>query len=224
MGLGYTKSVTKVLVIYVPCWSQRTFQSRRSAAVPITHTNAKGKTYYLHQGTTKTGKPKYYFSMESNGALAESMPEGFEIYENPNAQVFLRRIPPKIITDEERQVVEDGMRKYAEVQDYKIDVKGNAIVVYTADQDIETLADVFKDMYPTPSANRQLMSLLRKEIQYSPMLQFLLEDEQRGLFTAQRYCFRGSVDDWIDIGYGPLTTLVKQYVKHLGQESYFELY
>ena len=192
--------------------------------MPITYTNAKGKTYYLHQGTTKTGKPKYYFSMESNGALAESMPEGFEIYENPNAQVFLRRITPQIITDEERQVVEDGMRKYAEVQDYKIDVRGNAIAVYTADQDIETLAGSFKDIYPDPTTNPQLRTLLRNEIHYSPMLQFLLEDEQRRTFTAQRYCFIGSIDDWIDIGHGPLTRLVKQYVKHLGQESYFDLY
>jgi len=192
--------------------------------MPITYTNAKEKTYYLHQGTTKTGKPKYYFFTQPEGTLAEAMPEGFEIYENPNAQVFLRRIPPKLITDEERQVVEAGMRTYADVKDYKIDVKGKAIVIYTADQDVETLADVFKDLSPTPSANRQLMSLLRKEIQYSPMLQFLLEDEQRRLFTAQRYCFRGSIDDWIDIGYGSLTTLVKQYVKHLGKESYFELF
>lgn len=191
--------------------------------MPITHTNAKGKTYFLHQGTTKTGKPKYYFSMENNGALAESMPEGFEIYENPNAQVFLRRIPPKIITDEERQIVADGMRKYAEVQDYKIDVKGNAIVVYTADQDIETLAGLFKDMSPDPTTNPQLMTLLRNEIHYSPMLQFLLEDAQRRLFTAQRYCFVGSIDDWIDIGHGSLPTLVKRYVKHLGKESYFDL-
>ena len=192
--------------------------------MPITHTNAKGKTYYLHQGTTKTGKPKYYFSMERNGALAESIPAGFEIYENPNAQVFLRRIPPKIITDEERQAVEDGMRKYAEVQDYKIDVKGNAIVVYTADQDIETLAGLFQDLYPDPTTNPQLLTLLRNEIHYSPMLQFLLEDAQRRLFTAQRYCFRGAIDDWIDIAYGPLTQLVKQYVPHLGQESYFDLF
>jgi len=191
--------------------------------VPITYTNAKEKTYYLHQGTTKTGKPKYYFSTQPEGTLAEAMPEGFEMYENPNAQVFLRRIPPKLITEEERQVVEAGMRISADVKDYKIDVKGKAIVIYTADQDVETLADVFKGLSPTPSANRQLMSLLRKEIQYSPMLQFLLEDEQRRLFTAQRYCFRGSIDAWIDIGYGSLTTLVKQYVKHLGKESYFEL-
>jgi hypothetical protein len=92
--------------------------------VPITHTNAKGKTYYLHQGTTKTEKPTYHFSMQSEGTLAESIPVGFEIYENPNAQVLLRRIPPKIITDEECQMVEVGMRKYAGVQDYKIDVRG----------------------------------------------------------------------------------------------------
>src|SRR6266851_1676994 len=156
MGLGYTKAA-------MVCGRTRVGHRgrqrvTRSAAVPITHTNAKGKSYYLHQGTTKTGKPKYYFSMESNGELAESIPAGFEIYENPNAQVFLRKIPPKLITDEERQVVEDGMRKYAEVQDYKIDVKGNAIVVYTADQDIGTLAELFKDLSPTPSANRQLMS------------------------------------------------------------------
>jgi hypothetical protein len=48
--------------------------------------------------------------------------EGFEIYENPNAQVFLRRVPPQMITDEERRVVEEGMRTYADVKDYKIEV------------------------------------------------------------------------------------------------------
>ena len=192
--------------------------------MPITHTNAKGKTYYLHQGTTKTGKPKYHFSMQSEGTLAETIPAGFELYENPNAQVFLRRIPPKIITDEERQVVEDGMRKYAEVQDYKIDVKDNAIVVYTADQDIETLVGLFKDRYPTPEAHTLLMTLLRQGIHYSPMLQFIREGEKCRTFTAQRYCFIGSIDDWLDIGHGPLPTLVKRYVKHLGQESYFDLF
>jgi hypothetical protein len=63
---------------------------------------------------------------------------------------------------------------YASVQDYKIDVKGNAIVVYTADQDIETLAGLFQDLYPDPTTNPQLLTLLRNEIHYSPMLQFLL--------------------------------------------------
>ena len=192
--------------------------------MPITHVNAKGKTYYLHEGTTKTGKPKYHFAMKSEGNLAESIPEGFEIYENPNAQVFLRRIPPKIITDEERQIVEDGMRKYGSVQDYKIDVRGKAIIVYTADQDIDHLADLFKDFHPNPKANPDLMSTLRGVVQYSPMMQFILDDKDQRLFTAQRYCFKGSIDDWIDIDYGKLAKLVGTYLKHLGQESYFELF
>jgi len=84
------------------------------------------------------------------------------------------------------------MRTYADVKDYKIDVKGKAIVIYTADQDIGTLAELFKDLSPTPSANRQLMSLLRKEIQYSPMLQFLLEDEKTQTVYRTTLLLQGS--------------------------------
>ena len=126
--------------------------------MPITHTNAKGQTFSLYQGTTKTGKPKYYFAMQSEGTLATAVPAGYEIYENPNAQVFLRRIPPQIITDEEHRVVEEGMRTYAMVKDYKVDVRGNALLIYTAIQEIDALADLFKDLYPDPTANVELMA------------------------------------------------------------------
>jgi hypothetical protein len=69
------------------------------------------------------------------------------------------------------------------------------------------------------------MSLLRKEIHYSPMLVFQLVDATRRTFQTQRYCFLGSVDDWIKIGKpGKLPTLVKTYVKHLGKESYVDLW
>jgi hypothetical protein len=161
--------------------------------------------------------------MDSEGQLPDAIPTGFEVYENPNAQVFLRRIPTKIITDEERQVVEDGIHKYADVQDYKIDVKGNAIVVYTADQDIDALVNLFQDV-GSMRDEAQIRSAIRREITYSPMLQCVLSDEKRRVFVAQRYCFRGAIDDWIDLGHGPLATLVRRYVKHLGKESYFDLF
>jgi hypothetical protein len=194
-------------------------------AVPITHTNAKGQTFSLYQGTTKTGKPKYYFAMQSEGTLATAIPAGYEIYENPNAQVFLRRIPPKIITDEERRIVDEGMRTYATVKDYKVDVKGNAILIYTAEQDIEALAEILSRTHPNPLENVELMTNLRKAIHFSPMLVFQLVDGTRRTFQTQRYCFLGSVDDWIKIGKpGKLATLVKKYVKHLGQDSYVELW
>lgn len=57
----------------------------------IQHVNRKGDTYYLHQAKTKTGKPKWFFSTKQTGDLAQAVPGGYEIYENPNAQVFLRK-------------------------------------------------------------------------------------------------------------------------------------
>ena len=156
---------------------------------------------------------------KARSALAKAIPEGYEIYENPNAQVFLRRIPPQLITEAERQVVAEGMRTYAMVKDYKVDVKGKALLIYTAVQDIDTLAALFKDLYPDPTANVELMANLRKAVHYSPMLVFQLVDATRRTFQTQRYCFLGSVDDSIEIGKpGTLPTLVKRYVKHLGQD------
>ena len=187
--------------------------------MPITHFNAKGKTYYLHQGVTKTGKPKYYFSMNSEGILADAIPEGFEIYEAPDARVFLRRIPPKIIWDEEKQVVEDGMRKYSGVQDYKIDVRGNTIEVYTAIQDRETFSQMFAAMRLPPS-KAKIAELVTQFMRFSLRMKFVLEDEEHRTFVAQRPGFFGWFDDWDDIGEpGKLPTLVKKYVKLLGEES-----
>jgi hypothetical protein len=193
--------------------------------VPITYTNTKAQTYCLHHGRAKTGKPKYYFSLKREGSLAESIPEGFEIYETPNAQVFLRRIPPQLITAAERQMVEEGMRKYASVQDYKIDVKGKAIVINPADQDRETLAGIVRDYACSPDEQTRMLKVLQQTLHYSSMLQFILVDEQRRVFAAQRSCFRGAIEDWIHIGMpDTLTKLVRRYVKHLGRESYFDLW
>ena len=100
----------------------------------ISYVNRKEKTYYLHIGKTKSGKNKYYFSTKTDGTLAETIPEGYEIYENPNAQVFLRTIQPKLITDAERTIVEKGIKTYSKIKGYQIDIKGKNITIYTADQ------------------------------------------------------------------------------------------
>ena len=99
--------------------------------------------------------------------------------------------PPKITTDAACEVVEAGMRTYATVKDYKIDVRGNAILIYTAEQDMDALAALFKDIYPDPTANVELMTTLRNTRHYSPMLVFQLMDATRRTFQTQRYCFLG---------------------------------
>jgi hypothetical protein len=102
--------------------------------MPVTHVNRKGDTYYLHAGTTRTGKPRYWFSRSAEGELVEFIPEGYEVYENPDAQVFLRKIVPQLVTPAEVAVVEEGLRRYAPGQNCLVDVHGEHIVVYHAER------------------------------------------------------------------------------------------
>jgi len=189
----------------------------------VTHTNRMGKTYYLHQGTTKTGKPQYFFAFRDEGDLVDTIPSGYEIYENPNGQVFLRKIRPQLITHEEVATVEAGMRQHCRLENYIVDVKKNTILIYTPDQDVDLLAETF-EIFPGVQIERA-KAALQSVLSYSPMLQFVLVDEEKRLFEARRYCFLGSIDDWISIsGAEPLSELVKTYVQHLGEDSYYDLY
>ncbi len=188
----------------------------------VQHINKRGQTFHLHQGCTRTGKPKYFFSMKGEGSLADQLPDGFEIYENPNARVFLRRIQPKIITDGEVALVEKGMRQFSQLQYYQIDVKKNAILVFEANQDVDALSEVLSSF---PGARVvDMKGLLARLITYSPKLRLVLVDEEKRVFVAQRYCFLGSMEGWMEIGKpGKLQNLTRRYLKHLGKDSYFDL-
>lgn len=189
----------------------------------IEYTNRRRKTYYLHQGTTKTGKPKYFFSLKAEGQLVDSMPDGYEIYENPNGQVFLQKIQPQIISKEELEIVKKGIKNLSAVDYYQVESKKDIIIVHIADQDTKH----FQQMADMGSIIRKLTSdeVARFSASYTPMMRFILVDRAERKFQPQRYCFRGSIDDWIDIGgQDSLENLVQKFVPHLGRESYYELF
>ena len=167
--------------------------------MPVTHVNRHRDTYYLHVGTTKANKPKYWFSMKTDGVLVDSIPEGYEVYENPDAQVFLRKTLPTLITAEEVAVVRDGLKRLARHENCQVDRRKEHLIVYH-------------------SAGGDL---------YQKVLRFTLINTEDRTFKAQRWCFRGSIDDWIDLwmsgGLGSLSELVDRYCRHVGRESFFEL-
>ena len=188
----------------------------------VEYINRRDDTYYLHQGKTKTRKPKYFFSKKRDGLLATVIPDGYEIYENPNAQVFLRRTPAKVFTDEEISTVEDGVRQFAKLEHFKIDIKKNQIVIFLPDQDIESLVGMFL-RYQRFSRSR-IECELEKVLTYSPMMRFVLADESSRQFDAGKMCFTGPEEDWLFLDSGRnLKKLVKKYCSHLGKESFFEL-
>lgn len=193
--------------------------------VAVEYKNRSGKTYYLHIGKTKTGKSKYHFSLKQKGELADEIPEGYEIYEHPaNGRVFLRKELPRLITDLEKHIVEKELKKADPSKWYLVDIKGKEMTIFESNQDIDRLKAIFGPRAPLndPSFMDDILSIA---VEYGPIMKFVLQDEKKRTFGVERYCFLGSIDDWIYIGGpGPLKKIAKEYVKHLGQDSFFELF
>src|SRR2546430_3862495 len=101
-------------------------------AMKVQHITRTGKVYYLHIRDTKSGRTNYFFSTKAKGNLADSLPAGYEVYENVRGQVFLRRPPPKIITDQEIALVRQALNDHADEWRYKIETKKNAIIIHEA--------------------------------------------------------------------------------------------
>ncbi|MFO0892774.1 MAG: hypothetical protein U0790_26990 [Isosphaeraceae bacterium] len=184
--------------------------------MPVTYVNRHETTYYLHVGKTRKGNPRYWFSKSPEGDLVDALPEGYEVYENPDCQVFLRKIVPQKVTPFEVATVTKGLERYAPGEKCLVDVQGEHIVVYHAEKSkLDLPASAFVRSEPIFFGR------------YMKVMQFILDDEGERTFRVQRWCFRGSIDDWIDLwssgGIGHLPDLVKKYCPHIGKESFFEL-
>jgi len=196
--------------------------TERRNVIAIQHKARTGKTYYLHAGQGKSGRPNYFFSTEPEGPLVDSLPEGFEIYENVGGQVFLRRKTAKLITEAELALVKEALTRHAEDWRYQVEVRKTAVTIYEASDNTAMLEEI---ALPWISKATIKQSAIRSA-HYMAVMRFVLDDSEKRLFLAERFCFRGSVDDWIDIGGSPQTlpVVLKKFIKHLGEESIFELY
>ena len=58
---------------------------------------------------------------------------------------------------------------------------------------------------------------------YTAILRFRLVEPNLRLFSVERFCFRGSIDDWIYVD-GPykLDDLAKKWINMLGTDNFFE--
>lgn len=195
----------------------------------VTYHNRKGQTYYLHVGKTPKRAPKYFFSRKSEGNLVDEIPSGYEIYESPDrAQVYLRKPKPTPITPAEREFVLQECRRLTETDAVLVDVSGDSIIIYFAEGDDRLMSLLFDDL-GLPSRGIAAMQQWRATHgHYHKLLRFTLVDEDRRLFSAERWCFRGSIDNWFPLTFStppvaPLDDLVHALAPHLGRESFYEL-
>ena len=167
--------------------------------MPVTYKSRKGYTYYLCQGVTKKGRPRYYFSRNPQGTVLEEIPEGYEIRESVNGIVSLAKSRPMELLDSEIAAVQQALDAHPKARKYRKDVKPRQITIY------ESIGPALRP-------------------QFTPVMRFTLLDRENRLFEAERMCYRGAVEDWIDIAFGkPIHELCSQLIPKLGTEEFFEL-
>ena len=194
--------------------------------MPITYTNRKGATYYLCKSTTKTGKPRYYFAREQKGEPVDEMPEGYEIGENVNALVFVRKIRQMQILPQEVAEVEAAVKKHPKARNYRVSVKDDRIEIHeSSGTDADEVFSVLKQANILFQGREQeAREVLEKSTRFAPVLRFILADAERRTFRVERMHYGGR-DEWASLSYtGAIKQLARQLVPALGTDAFFELY
>ena len=195
----------------------------------VSYTNRKGMTYTLYRGQSKSGKPRYYFGRtgQSQGEAVTELPPGFTISESVNGVVSLVKDRPSLILPEEVAAIEAAVRQHPEARRYRVAVKHNRIEVYErVGPDYDTvLGDMQIVGLSRPGLAERLQTLEDRHAQYSPVLRFILLDPKRRLFGAERMCYLGSVDGWLELGQtGAVAQLASALIPTLGTDRFYELW
>ena len=194
---------------------------------PITYTNRKGITYYLCRGSTKTGRERHYFAREARGDPVEELPAGFVISESVNGVVSLTRDRPSGIWPTEVALIERTLKRHPQAMMYRIQVKDCQITIYEACQpDLDSIYRAFGVARAGQGLPAEQVANRTWRPRYAPVMRFILADPDTRRFRAQRWCYKGSIDDWIELyeHHGPLAELTKTVVPALGTDEFFDLY
>ena len=195
--------------------------------MPITYTSRKGLTYTLCQGTTKTGKPRYYFAREPKDQVLEQIPAGYTISESVNGIVSLVKDRPPQLHASEIATIEAQLHKHPKSRNYRLGVKSDRMEIYElVGPDPQTLiAALRRESVLSPDMAERLQAERDRYGQFTPVLRFILADPERRTFRAERMCWLGSIDDWIDVEpHGPIEKVARALIPKLGTDAFFELH
>lgn len=183
--------------------------------------NRKGVTYYLHEGKTKTGKPRYFFAKTIGDAPLAAVPEGFEVDESMNGVVSVRRktAGASEVPAEDVKAVEAVLAHYPHLAGYVAKIVGNAIVVFEPDPRPHDLSDIASRWGHALRGDAFVANQL-KRTRYSPVMKF--EPKEDG-YAAFRMTFRGKGGWSYPIEFGKLVELGKKLLPSVGTDEFFNL-
>ncbi len=195
--------------------------------MPVKYTNRKGFTYFLNKGVTKTGKPRYYFAREQKGESVEQIPAGYEIEESVNAIVSLVKTRPQLIHPDESASVETVLKHHPKAGNYRVAVKSDQIMIYEGvGGGMDSLRIILGEAgLNIEKVEERLQEELDRYTQFTPVMRFILDDQETREYHAERWCYSGNIDNWIYAGHsGKIDKLAKRLIPKLGTDEFYELH
>ncbi len=193
----------------------------------FSYTNRCGKKYSLYQGTTHTGKPRFYFSTrnQTQADKVSEIPSGYEVFERPeNGQVFLRKASPQLILQTERNCVKQEIGKLKAPYNYLLHSYERFMTIYETQVNGYEDGGKNTDPYIRCLTHHQTMKSVMRS-QFMPILRFELLNEDDRIFSTERFCFLGRIDDWMRVGEaGGIEAVARKYIPKLGNDEFFEIW
>ena len=76
-----------------------------------------------------------------------------------------------------------------------------------------------------PDLAERLQAQEERYAHYTPVLRFILLDPRQREFGAERMCYRGSIDGWLELAQtGPVAKLARALIPTLGTDQFYELW
>jgi len=185
-----------------------------------TYTNRKKAVYYFREVTGRRGTRIACSTKKSETDLS-AIPTTHEIAETPNGQVSCRKRLKSELLPEEIALTNELCKKLAKKNARIIvEVKQKALIIHSASTDsIQDLAKMASSLGQNPD---HIQAVLEKNLYFEPMLKLVLSNKEERSFWVSRMCWIGSENDWLLLEEGTLKTLLKEYIPHVEQESFFE--
>jgi hypothetical protein len=185
------------------------------------HINHKGSPYYFREVAGKRGVQIVCSQTESENDLT-AIPNTHEIAESPNGQVSCRKkITREILADEIEYMesicpgmVDPHIKLIAEE-------KAKAAIIHSADT--TSMNEIAKFAIKFCADPAGIKAITKGNLRYEPVLKLELADKETRRFTIHRMCWMDRAE-WIFLKEGGLHALLEEYVPHIGQESFYELF
>lgn len=191
--------------------------------------NRKGDSFYIKSRKTKKGNPAFFLTKKKDDKCLDIMPNGYEVFEKYDTGVlYVRKKKKSTFTKEEIALVEKELRSNKSLADYKLDVHGEEIKIYISEAGgggggSSQLLKMLGGLGMSENKLKNTYEFLKK---YEEQMRIISSgDKESRLFQISRYCYRGSIDDWIPIGLDhDFEALIRKFLPHLGKESYYDLF